>query len=1004
MTRSATCRDHAQRGDEASDFLRRLSIADAKVLLEKTRKEKEKKTEEMQKMIGGRYRDLIQSADEIVTMHSAAMRLEVSLKEMPEMWQQMEMALSDALDVEKQLGCVEPPDAVPATSKEGDQVGEATDVDQVAFLVEVTEKMWQLLDEGMSLQALELYEQADRIRDQWVVSKSAETEFPFLLSQWACIQSFRPRILACANSYLTCRGKNSSFYADNLCTLVVLSTPQMSADKAIEAFFESRSTWLTPIYKKNSDRWFALTHSRKERTLMVILKSICWTITQTEEIFGEDIRLLSSMPKLPLSFRDDLDACTSSGKVLERLSKWFRQHQQQIPEVVSAIISSIDSITLLSRARSKLVAFDNTFGGCQSVNVWQQLCSKAHTHQSGSVEKQSAVPVESVFSVLYAEAFRKRTRDLVQNSFVEALEAIKSQFRACVHETVANISRTDYRLENLTFYDHFEKIQKVAADIDASDLQSVLTEEFLRTLLKLVIFVEQEYPFCRNRNHACVESEARLLSVHFHISNIFAGIVAECPGRINSLFPGHPSAVLIPENDPAPSIIGPTFEKYANNGFVEKAQLKCALKELTGGHEDFRVCFIFEDLRQVGSLGWHSFYLVTELMRKASYSQTFVNVMHGLSTKHCEAWADILLQQKVEPLRELMQVEQYESTNEEWIASHEGWVEQVICDEGLGEDIDDSSSESEMALGDEKVWLPWSETPTVSSFLFSCCYSLDNANRLIQSPGSAKDEQMKLMQRTMRDVLVERLTVVIVTVYDAAVSLLVKAKASQKDSVLNFGECCIQQFLFDMYFVRATLGFSDFIRFGWGDELDTENRSPGLLKLKGLFERMREFIDPVDWEIYGPQLIENVVLQFRKSRLLFSSLSESNDINKINGKEIVIGAHDTRPLVRIAEPVARFSLLPVPLNRRKFRCSVSPPSEDATAESRSRANSTSRFHERSAEDDGSSVQPSASKLQNLLSSSTSSHIFSAAASGTNLLSSAAKGIGFLSSATQNRYF
>ena len=212
----------------------------------------------------------------------------------------------------------------------------------------------------------------------------------------------------------------------------------------------------------------------------------------------------------------------------------------------------------------------------------------------------------------------------------------------------------------------------------------------------------------------------------------------------------------------------------------------------------------------------------------------------------------------------------------------------MICDEGLGEDIDDSSSESEMALGDEKVWLPWCETPTVSSFLFSCCYSLDNANRLIQSPGSAKDEQMKLMQRTMRDVLVERLTVVIVTVYDAAVSLLVKAKASQKDSVLNFGECCIQQFLFDMYFVRATLGFSDFIRFGWGDELDTENCSPGLLKLKGLFERMREFIDPVDWEIYGPQLIENVVLQFRKSRLLFSSLSESNDINKISKSWLVV--------------------------------------------------------------------------------------------------------------------
>ena len=203
----------------------------------------------------------------------------------------------------------------------------------------------------------------------------------------------------------------------------------------------------------------------------------------------------------------------------------------------------------------------------------------------------------------------------------------------------------------------------------------------------------------------------------------------------------------------------------------------------------------------------------------------------------------------------------------------------MISDEDLGGDTDDSS---ELESSDEKVWLPWCETPTVSSFLFSCCYILDDSNLLIQSSVGAKEEQIKLMQRIIREVLVEQLTIVSVAVYDAAVSLLVKAKTTQKESVLNFGECCIQQFLFDMYFVRATLGFSDFIRFGWGDELNPEKCSPGLLKLKNLFERMRDFIDLVDWEIYGPQLIENVVLQFRKSRLLFSSLSESNDINKIS--------------------------------------------------------------------------------------------------------------------------
>lgn len=77
-----------------------------------------------------------------------------------------------------------------------------------------------------------------------------------------------------------------------------------------------------------------------------------------------------------------------------------------------------------------------------------------------------------------------------------------------------------------------------------------------------------------------------------------------------------------------------------------------------------QACFIDEELRWVDSLGLHSLYLVSEIKQKASYPQMFVNVLHGLSKKYCEAWASILLEQKIKPLRELMQIEQYDLTNE----------------------------------------------------------------------------------------------------------------------------------------------------------------------------------------------------------------------------------------------------------------------------------------------------------------------------------------------------
>lgn len=149
------------------------------------RKEKEEKTKKMQKMIGVRYRDLIESADEIVNMHSAALRLEVSLKEMPEMWKQMKMDLVSALTVESQNYEV-------VKEKAADDAFEEKALsDKVAFLVEVPEKMWQLLDEGKSLSALVLYQQAIKMHEE-CMTRNAEQDFPFLQMQWACIQCFRP--------------------------------------------------------------------------------------------------------------------------------------------------------------------------------------------------------------------------------------------------------------------------------------------------------------------------------------------------------------------------------------------------------------------------------------------------------------------------------------------------------------------------------------------------------------------------------------------------------------------------------------------------------------------------------------------------------------------------------------------------------------------------------------------------------------------------------------------
>ena len=144
------------------------------------------------------------------------------------------------------------------------------------------------------------------------------------------------------------------------------------------------------------------------------------------------------------------------------------------------------------------------------------------------------------------------------------------------------------------------------------------------------------------------------------------------------------------------------------------------------------------------------------------------------------------------------------------------------------------------------------------------------------------------------------------------------------------------------------------------------------------------------------------------------------DFVSSDGKQVAITSQDTRPVLRIAEPVARFSLLPVPSNRHRLSRGSSRSSDVAGAGSSSdgatakrnsgsssntsaniRRGSSKNLFEENLPSRSESSSIGSLKLPNLLSSSAGSNILSAAATGTNLLSSAAKGMGFLSSATSS---
>lgn len=75
-------------------------------------------------------------------------------------------------------------------------------------------------------------------------------------------------------------------------------------------------------------------------------------------------------------------------------------------------------------------------------------------------------------------------------------------------------------------------------------------------------------------------------------------------------------------------------------------------------------CFIDEELDSLSPLGLHAFFLVRAIQQRAAYPQAFVDVVRELSHEYCEVWARSHLSRKIEPLRERIRMEQYESSNE----------------------------------------------------------------------------------------------------------------------------------------------------------------------------------------------------------------------------------------------------------------------------------------------------------------------------------------------------
>lgn len=230
----------------------------------------------------------------------------------------------------------------------------------------------------------------------------------------------------------------------------------------------------------------------------------------------------------------------------------------QIHSTTTPIVSKITSTLQLSKLQSHLRRVDNKFNGCKDVGLWLTLVKSEVSSSSDS---------DSVCSVLFADTFRKQTRELVQSSFVDALEAIQNQVRSAVVTSSDANNRGDFQLSGITFYDFFEQIHENTSALDASDLQSVLIEEFMRTVLQFSLFLEHTFPLSSESSPDLVSGTTGYLA----ISNILAGILSGFDSRRDKLFPVvEPQPIL---KFPSLTTFASIYQKRQKNGFIDSSAL-----------------------------------------------------------------------------------------------------------------------------------------------------------------------------------------------------------------------------------------------------------------------------------------------------------------------------------------------------------------------------------------------------------------------------------------------
>ncbi|KAI8824530.1 uncharacterized protein EV422DRAFT_565221 [Fimicolochytrium jonesii] len=218
---------------EPDALFQQHSVVEVRTILSRTTADIERKKQDLRVMVGERYRDLIDAADAIRTMHESAASVSETLLDVQRACDSNAWRKEEATKHQRDR-------KLSTEQRKKVMYGLAA---QIKILADTPEQIWHAMEchsflkaSRLYLVSQEVYENLQTVPESWSIKPSSS--FPVIKRQWNAVQHFQPQIVERSTRNLLSTSEAHQKVADTLAAIILLTS--ISQEDALLKFLSMR--------------------------------------------------------------------------------------------------------------------------------------------------------------------------------------------------------------------------------------------------------------------------------------------------------------------------------------------------------------------------------------------------------------------------------------------------------------------------------------------------------------------------------------------------------------------------------------------------------------------------------------------------------------------------------------------------------------------------------------------------------------------------------------------